>query len=257
MAKALGWGSRDRRFKSSHPDQNKTNPEGIIMWQEQNNQLYKEFKFKDFRQAFSFMNQVAELAEQENHHPRWTNEWNSVQIWLQTHSAGEITDKDRKLSEGINEIFEELSAPKLGNEELSSLSEIKLFADGGSRGNPGPSAGGFVMLDMEDNVVYESGKYLGITTNNQAEYHSLKGGLEAALKAKARIVHVYMDSMLVVNQLKGIYKVKNRDLWPIYEAIKKIVSEFEAVEFNHVPRELNKLADGMVNKTLDEIKNNG
>lgn len=132
--------------------------------------------------------------------------------------------------------------------------EIKIFADGGSRGNPGPSAGGFAILDMEDNIIKKSGKYLGITTNNQAEYHSLKGALESAVIINAQIVHVYMDSLLVVNQMKGIYRVKNRDLWPIYQSIKQMLPNFKTIEFNHIPRELNKLADSLVNETLDSTR---
>lgn len=139
-----------------------------------------------------------------------------------------------------------------GPEQLPS--EVKLYGDGGSRGNPGPSAGGFVVLDMNDNVLRESSKYLGITTNNQAEYHSLKGGLELCAKEGVHVVHVHMDSLLVVNQMKGIFKVKNRDLWPIYEAVKKLLPRFKEVTFTHVPRELNRLADAEVNKALDALK---
>lgn len=144
--------------------------------------------------------------------------------------------------------------PFLNNAGPTDLpNEVKLYGDGGSRGNPGPSAGGFVVLDMNDNVLRESSKYLGITTNNQAEYHSLKGGLELCIKEGVRIVHVYMDSLLVVNQMKGIFQVKNRDLWPIHDAIKKLLPAFEHVDFTHVPRELNKLADAEVNKALDAV----
>ena len=132
--------------------------------------------------------------------------------------------------------------------------EVKLYADGGSRGNPGPSAGGFVLLTMDDQVIKESSKYLGITTNNQAEYHALKGGLELCLKEHVKIVHVFMDSLLVVNQLKGIFKVKNRELWSINEAVKNLCLQFEHVNFTHVPRELNRLADAEVNKALDAVK---
>lgn len=135
--------------------------------------------------------------------------------------------------------------------KLGYPTEIKIYTDGGSRGNPGPSAGGFAILDMSDNVVKKSGKYLGITTNNQAEYHSLKGGIEAARDMGATKVHVFMDSLLVINQMKGLYKIKNRDLLPIHQAIKKIVSGFTEIDFTHVPRELNKLADSIVNETLD------
>jgi ribonuclease HI len=135
-----------------------------------------------------------------------------------------------------------------------TLTEIKLYADGGSRGNPGPSALGFAVLDMDDKIVVKKGTYLGVTTNNQAEYQALKSGMEEALKMKAQIVHVYMDSLLVVNQMLGIFKVKNRDLWPIHAAIKDLVSNFKKVTFTHVPRQYNKIADSAVNETLDHAE---
>jgi ribonuclease HI len=141
------------------------------------------------------------------------------------------------------------------NIEASPLTDsVKLYADGGSRGNPGPSAGGFVVIDSSQQIILESGKYLGITTNNQAEYHALKGGLEACLKLGVSKVDVYMDSLLVVNQMKGSFKVKNRELWSIHNAIKQIATNFKEVKYTHVPRELNKLADAEVNKVLDAIK---
>jgi ribonuclease HI len=139
----------------------------------------------------------------------------------------------------------------------SSVKEVKMYSDGGSRGNPGPSASGYVVYDMDDVILTRQGVYIGITTNNQAEYLSLKFGLQEALKLQARIVHVYMDSLLVVNQMTGKFKVKNRDLWPIYEAVKELVPQFEKVTFTHVPRELNKEADAAVNEAMDAaIANN-
>jgi ribonuclease HI/L-amino acid N-acyltransferase YncA len=135
--------------------------------------------------------------------------------------------------------------------QVGDLEHAKLYADGGSRGNPGPSAGGYAILNMENNVVKSNGKYLGITTNNQAEYHSLKGGIEMALELGVKRLDVYMDSMLVVNQMKGIFKIKNRDLWPIHDAIKQMLPNFQKVTFTHIPRELNTLADKVVNDTLD------
>jgi 4a-hydroxytetrahydrobiopterin dehydratase len=76
------------------------------MWQETNNKLYKAFQFKDFSEAFAFMTRAALIAEKMNHHPTWTNTYNKVEIWLSTHDAGDVvTDKDRKLAEGIDLIF--------------------------------------------------------------------------------------------------------------------------------------------------------
>lgn len=135
--------------------------------------------------------------------------------------------------------------------EKSRITEAKMYADGGSRGNPGPSASGFALLTMDDQVVVENGVYLGVTTNNQAEYQALKLGLEAALAQGVRTLHVYMDSMLVVNQMIGIFQVKNRDLWPIHDSIKQLVAQFKHVSFTHVPRALNKRADTQVNIALD------
>jgi 4a-hydroxytetrahydrobiopterin dehydratase len=72
------------------------------MWQEKENTLYRKYEFKDFSEAFAFMTRVAMIAEKMNHHPKWTNVWNTVELWLSTHDAGDIvTDKDRKLAERI------------------------------------------------------------------------------------------------------------------------------------------------------------
>jgi 4a-hydroxytetrahydrobiopterin dehydratase len=75
----------------------------IIMWEEKNNKLYKKFEFKNFSEAFAFMTRVALAAEKMDHHPKWTNEYNKLEIWLSTHDAGDVvTDKDRKLAKIID-----------------------------------------------------------------------------------------------------------------------------------------------------------
>jgi ribonuclease HI/pterin-4a-carbinolamine dehydratase len=221
-------------------------------WQETKHGLYRQFNFVDFKEAFAFMTKVAEVAEQMNHHPRWENEWNVVQVWLQTHEEqGKITDKDEALAQAIDAIVANNTPPESA-EGLPKVQHLKMYADGGSRGNPGPSASGFVLLDKNNNVVVDKGVYLGVTTNNQAEYTALKLGLEEALKLGAHEIDIYMDSLLVVNQMKGIFKIRNRDLWPIHDAIRKLEAKFKKVSFTHVPRELNKLADAAVNRALDE-----
>jgi len=225
------------------------------MWRKQNNELYKQFEFRDFTEAFTFMQQVAMEAEQMNHHPRWLNEWNKVQFWLNTHSAGGVTEKDEQLAAKIDMVYKHLQEAQ-DSKPLPKLYEIKVFTDGGSRGNPGPSAGAFVIMDMADNVVKKNGKYLGITTNNLAEYHSLKGGLEAAVAMGARYIHVYMDSLMVINQMKGIYKIKNQELIPVHQAVRALLPSFEQVQFTHIPREYNRLADKEVNIILDGIDDN-
>jgi len=133
----------------------------------------------------------------------------------------------------------------------STLEKITIFSDGGSRGNPGPSACGYVIVNARQEAIDEGGEYLGITTNNQAEYHGVRLGLERAITLGYKRVDFKIDSMLVVNQMNGIYKIKNRELWPINERIHELMKQFDKVTFSHVRREFNQLADGMVNKTLD------
>lgn len=135
--------------------------------------------------------------------------------------------------------------------DRSDAQKVVLFSDGGSRGNPGPSAAGYVIMDSRNQVIDQGGEYLGITTNNQAEYQAVRLGLERALKLGYRSVDARIDSMLVVNQMKGVYAIKNRELWPINDRIRELVGQFDKVTFTHIKREYNQLADGMVNKTLD------
>lgn len=200
------------------------------------------------------MEDVAKLAEEYQHHPRWENEWSVVQIWLITHEGGQnISDKDHQLAKAIDEVFgDDAPQGEQAPDPGAHPDKVKIFGDGGSRGNPGPSASGFVVLDMEDNVLVDKGIYLGVTTNNQAEYTSLKLALEECVKMGVKEVQVYMDSLLVVNQMKGIFKVKNRDLYPIHDAIKTLATKFDHISYSHVPREFNKLADAAVNRALDD-----
>ncbi len=138
---------------------------------------------------------------------------------------------------------------------ITSNSSVVIHSDGGSRGNPGPSAAGYVILDDQQKVIEQGGEYLGITTNNQAEYHGVRLGLEKAIELGYRRVDFRIDSMLVVNQMNGLYKIKNRELWPIHERIRHLMTQFDKVSFSHVRREFNQLADGMVNRTLDAHAN--
>ena len=130
---------------------------------------------------------------------------------------------------------------------------VFLYADGGSRGNPGPSAAGFVIEDEHGTVLESWNKYLGVTTNNQAEYHGLIAALEWCKQYQIQEVEVRLDSLLVVSQMLGKFKVKNRDLWTLYETAKRLQTEFRNISFTHIPRELNHRADLEVNKALDSM----
>lgn len=127
-----------------------------------------------------------------------------------------------------------------------------LFADGGSRGNPGPAASGAVLLDPQGELVEEIGAYLGVATNNVAEWTALILGLEAAARRGIRRLGVCLDSELVVKQLRGEYRVKHAGLQPLHRRAQQLLRGFAEVEIRHVPRKQNVLADRLVNRLLDQ-----
>jgi len=144
--------------------------------------------------------------------------------------------------------------PSIGEEPTNAmlLDEAKIYTDGGSRGNPGDSSCAYVICKMDDTVVEKAGFYLGVATNNQAEYSGFLKGLERARNLGIDKISLFSDSQLVVNQMNGLYKVKNQELAPLHQQVKSIAESFEKISFSYVPRELNKLADGEVNRILDE-----
>jgi ribonuclease HI len=129
-----------------------------------------------------------------------------------------------------------------------------MFADGGSRGNPGPAACGAVLYDSEGSVVREVGIFLGVATNNVAEWQGLIAGLEAAHTLGAESVKVRLDSELVVKQLRGEYKVRQPHLIPLHARAKNVLRHFTRVDIQHVRRNQNAAADALVNQVLDMRK---
>lgn len=134
----------------------------------------------------------------------------------------------------------------------SIVPEATLFCDGGSRGNPGPAASGAVLLDPAGNVIEEVGLYLGIATNNVAEWNALIIGLQKAVERGIKRLAVRLDSELVVKQMRGEYRVKHVDLQPLHRRAQSLLRSFEHVDIKHVRRNENKLADGLVNQVLDQ-----
>lgn len=129
-----------------------------------------------------------------------------------------------------------------------------LYSDGGSRGNPGIAAYGSALYDESGKLVDIDAKYLGHKTNNQAEYSGLIAGLEMASKRGVTDIMCYLDSELVVKQIKGEYKVKNENMKPLFEKLQKIMSSFNSVEVTHVYREENGVTDKLVNLILDAVE---
>jgi ribonuclease HI len=137
---------------------------------------------------------------------------------------------------------------------------INIYTDGGARGNPGPAASAIVICDDQDKVIYKNSKYLGIATNNFAEYSAVILALEritgdpALGIAKGVRIAFHLDSELIVSQLNGLYKIKSPNLIPLAVKIRNLLKTLNSkfkITFNHIPRSRNKLADKLVNECLD------
>lgn len=133
------------------------------------------------------------------------------------------------------------------------MKRFVIYTDGGARGNPGPAGAGAVIYDG-DLIFAQLKKYLGEATNNVAEYEALILALEEAKKRKLsdNAVEVRMDSELIVKQMKGEYKVKDKNLKVLHAKVRDALRDFSSVSFVHVPREENKEADALVNEAIDE-----
>ena len=134
------------------------------------------------------------------------------------------------------------------------LHTIRIFCDGGSRGNPGPAGIGAVLLDPAHEpatVIGTVSETIGIATNNVAEYQALVSGLELAESFGAHRIEVRADSQLLIRQLEGRYRVKNAGLQPLYRRAMTLLKAYAEVDLAHVYREDNVEADALVNLTLD------
>jgi ribonuclease HI len=134
------------------------------------------------------------------------------------------------------------------------MQKITVFTDGGSRGNPGPAAAAAVIVAGNTRLI--CGKYLGTQTNNYAEYTALIIAFERLLAEKKGFeeveVSIFADSLLVVKQMLGEYRVKNANIKPLFDQIQTLAKKFKKVSYTHVPREKNQEADREVNRILDE-----
>lgn len=126
-----------------------------------------------------------------------------------------------------------------------------VYADGASRGNPGPAAAGALVLRPDGSVAHRVSEAIGGATNNVAEYRALIAGLEAALALGAKRVEAIMDSQLVVLQAIGRYKVRNPGLIPLHRRVLALRGQFDEIVFRRVPRESNRDADRLANQALD------
>lgn len=131
--------------------------------------------------------------------------------------------------------------------------KLLLYSDGGSRGNPGPAAFAFLVCSIDGNVLRQGAKFLGVMTNNEAEYLGLLAALQVARQMEGDEVIVTMDSELVVKQVRGEYRMKAANLAPLLEEVRKLSQEFRSFQIRHVRREdpMISRADALVNQELD------
>jgi ribonuclease HI/pterin-4a-carbinolamine dehydratase len=222
-----------------------------IEWQKTSDGLYKKFNFKSFQVALEFINKISADPLGVEHNSRIIINGPSVEILIKTEEDNPKPNLDTQIGILIDKIFNESFSQQPPMTKIGQ-DEIKIFCDGGSRGNPGPSASGFVIYDPNDQILEEGGEYLGITTNNQAEYRAVLLAIRSASAYEPKKITFFLDSLLVVNQMKGIFKVKNKELWPIHNSISESIKNLKCpVIFNHVLREYNKKADSIVNEILD------
>jgi ribonuclease HI len=138
---------------------------------------------------------------------------------------------------------------------VTAHDEVLIHCDGGARGNPGPAAIGAVVVDPTTRPptrLATVSERIGVATNNVAEYRAVIAGLEAARAFEARVVRLRADSMLVIRQLEGAWKVKQAHLRPLYERARALLAAYEVVDLAHVRREQNSDADLLVNAALDQ-----
>ena len=132
-----------------------------------------------------------------------------------------------------------------------NIKRVIIFADGASRGNPGPAAIGAIIKDEQGRFITSISQRIGRATNNQAEYRAIIAALEEATRLYAKRVDVKMDSELVVKQINGEYRVKKATLKPLYQQVKQQQGLLEGFTITHIPRQQNIEADKLANKALD------
>jgi ribonuclease HI len=140
---------------------------------------------------------------------------------------------------------------------LAGHHKVKVFVDGASKGNPGPASVGVVMTDLENQPLYEEGLYIGETTNNVAEYQALIQALETLTSHGCPEAYFFSDSTLMVNQMRGLWKVKNPGLLPMVARAQSLRRKLPRFQIAYVPREQNRRADELANLAYKQAKDAG
>ncbi len=165
-------------------------------------------------------------------------------------SVLEILD-GRINSRGESSIISKINSEVSNSEQgKNALNGATIYVDGGSKGNPGPSAIGYYIIGEDGKELKRGGDFIGFATSRVAEYYAMKEGILQAIELGLKKARFVSDNLMMVNQLRGIYQVKNQDLLPIYLDIKELLKKIDTVSFVHVKREQNQEADLEANKAL-------
>lgn len=171
--------------------------------------------------------------------------------WTSVESA-----KQLELDEATGMVLDILNERQGSSEKqvknVTGLGSATVYTDGGSRGNPGPSGVGYYIVGPEGQVLKTGGEFIGFSTSRLAEYYGLKEGIQQALDLGIKRVNFMSDSLMLVNQMNGVYKVKNRDLMTVYNDILKLLENFDEYSFTHISREQNRHADAEANNVMDK-----
>ena len=191
---------------------------------------------------------IYELKVRQGHKPtprerytayKYIKDFASTNIRLNETSASVIEIEEEKTTSNSTNLRDTANAATIN-------------VDGASRGNPGPSGIGYVIYDSNGQTVERGGEFIGFATSRMAEYYAMRKGVSRAIELGFRTIRFISDSLMVVNQLNGIFKIKNQDILPIYRDIQEMVSKFDAVSFVHVPRSQNAVADSEANRAIDQ-----
>ena len=194
---------------------------------------------------------VYEITVAPNEKPKLSGRYTAYKF-VKDFSSG---TNNTNLSEASASVLE-VEANKVISDRVSprnTANSATVHVDGASRGNPGPSGIGYCIYDSSGKVLEQGGEFIGFASSRVAEYYAMKKGVERALALGLKTARFVSDSLMVVNQLNGIFSVKNKDILGIYQDIKQMLDEFDSVSFTHIPRSSNVVADNEANQAIDQI----
>ena len=171
--------------------------------------------------------------------------------WVKNTETG-VVSLEEATSMVLQILENKTMGPNRPDTPISTANAATIYVDGGSRGNPGPSGVGYYIIAPDGRLIRRGGEFIGFSTSRLAEYYALKEGIEQAIELGLKKVRFVSDSLMLVNQLNGLYKVKNRDLLNVYGDVVRLLGQLDSYRVVHVTREKNREADAEANRAIDE-----